>query len=94
MTFAFASLSSSCLTSGISYFCRAPQEHDLSLKCLNDYGRDKNECTPYFENYKYCRKFWSLVQSERKKEGIKPSLPPPEEREEVRKKYLPHLNNE
>ncbi|BFZ00060.1 hypothetical protein BsWGS_03099 [Bradybaena similaris] len=70
------------------------KEHDLSLKCLNDYGRDKNECTPYFENYKYCRKFWSLVQSERKKEGIKPSLPPPEEREEVRKKYLPHLNNE
>ncbi|CAG5118776.1 unnamed protein product [Candidula unifasciata] len=68
-------------------------EYDLSMKCLNDYGHDKNQCELYFQNYRYCRKFWSVIKSERKKEGIEPVLPPPEEREDVKKKYLPHLKD-
>lgn len=34
------------------------QEHNLSLKCLNDNNYKHDACEAHFENYKQCKAFW------------------------------------
>ncbi|RLU26826.1 hypothetical protein DMN91_000623 [Ooceraea biroi] len=64
------------------------KEHLLSLKCLNSNQGQHKLCEVYFINYKNCKKFWSNVQSERRLKGIKPYLPPLEERAKIKADYL------
>ncbi|XP_008544557.1 coiled-coil-helix-coiled-coil-helix domain-containing protein 7 [Microplitis demolitor] len=65
------------------------KEHRLSLKCIADNYENKNEaCAVYFDNYKACKKFWNNVYSDRKRRGVEPYLPPPDEREKIKSDYL------
>ncbi|KAG5326266.1 CHCH7 protein, partial [Pseudoatta argentina] len=79
------------------------KEHLMSLKCLNS-DKSRETCQPYFINYKNCKDFWKMfckitssirlfffqasVQYERKLKGIKPYLPPPEERAKIKIDFL------
>lgn len=64
------------------------KEHLLSLKCLDSNQIDRNACEVYFVNYKNCKEFWAKVQSERKLKGIKPYMPPLEERVKIKADFL------
>ncbi|XP_015520617.2 coiled-coil-helix-coiled-coil-helix domain-containing protein 7 [Neodiprion lecontei] len=64
------------------------KEHHLSLKCLNENNADHDACTLYFMNYKNCKDFWYQVTRERRKNGIKPYLPPPADRLKIKGEYL------
>ncbi|CAN8006903.1 unnamed protein product [Ixodes pacificus] len=64
------------------------KEQKLSLKCLDDNGYDKEKCTSFFVNYNMCQKFWLSIMKERRALGIEPALPPPEEREGIKKDRL------
>lgn len=63
------------------------KEAALSLKCLEEHFYDHSKCDPYFRNVRNCRQFWKQVQADRKRDGVKPHLPPPEERDAIRKEY-------
>lgn len=65
------------------------KERDSSLNCLDEYYYSRDKCKPYFENYNNCRKFWGFVMKQRRKEGIKPYLPEPEDRDKIKAQYLP-----
>lgn len=52
------------------------EESILSMECLKRNQDDKDRCELYFENYRLCRKFWSRVIAERKRQGIEPEVPP------------------
>ncbi|XP_005103878.1 coiled-coil-helix-coiled-coil-helix domain-containing protein 7 [Aplysia californica] len=69
------------------------KEHDMALKCLDDGGYDRSKCEDFFTNYRNCRKFWKFVSDDRRKKGITPYLPPPEEREQVKTEYLHQLHD-
>lgn len=62
-------------------------ERQLSLTCLEE-GRGGERCQPYFENYRTCVKFWHQVARQRRIQGEKPALPPPDLREQMRKEFL------
>uniref|UniRef100_A0A0K8RNV5 Coiled-coil-helix-coiled-coil-helix domain-containing protein 7 n=1 Tax=Ixodes ricinus TaxID=34613 RepID=A0A0K8RNV5_IXORI len=64
------------------------KEQRLSLKCLDDNGYDKKKCESFFVNYNVCQKFWLSITKERKALGIEPALPPPEEREGIKRDRL------
>lgn len=64
------------------------KEMQRSLQCLEKNQNTQKLCQKYFDHYNICRKFWSVVTTERRKLGIEPPLPPPEEREKVRKEYF------
>ncbi|GFY71843.1 uncharacterized protein TNIN_41301 [Trichonephila inaurata madagascariensis] len=64
-------------------------ERDLSLNCLDEYYYARDKCQTYFDNYNNCRRFWGFVTKQRRKEGIKPYLPEPEDRDKVKAQYLP-----
>uniref|UniRef100_A0A2R5L9R9 Coiled-coil-helix-coiled-coil-helix domain-containing protein 7 n=1 Tax=Ornithodoros turicata TaxID=34597 RepID=A0A2R5L9R9_9ACAR len=64
------------------------KEQKLSFKCLDDNLYDKDKCTRYFENYKKCQGFWLSIAKERRRNGIRPYLPPVEEREEIKRKHF------
>lgn len=63
------------------------QESKLSMKCLNDHDYDRIACQKFFDNYNNCKKFWLSVQRNRRSAGIYPLLPPPEDRDQIKKKY-------
>ncbi|KAK3596782.1 hypothetical protein CHS0354_038784 [Potamilus streckersoni] len=63
------------------------EEHQMSLKCLDENYYDKNKCEAYFENYRRCKKFWGKIQRERGRKGIKPVMPPYDEREEILRQH-------
>ncbi|XP_059156994.1 coiled-coil-helix-coiled-coil-helix domain-containing protein 7-like [Physella acuta] len=67
------------------------KENEMTTQCMNENGYNGEMCKDFFENYRNCKKFWSWVMDQRKKQGIQPYLPPPEERESVKKEYLPLL---
>ncbi|KAG2458485.1 coiled-coil-helix-coiled-coil-helix domain-containing protein 7 isoform X2 [Erpetoichthys calabaricus] len=56
------------------------EESDASRKCLdmNNYSKDK--CTLYFLHYKNCRAFWNNIAAQRRRDGVKPVIPPADER--------------
>ncbi|KAL7880014.1 hypothetical protein SRHO_G00022680 [Serrasalmus rhombeus] len=59
------------------------EESDGSQKCLDAYNYNKDMCSAYFLKYKNCRKYWHGVMLQRRREGIKPDMPTPKEREEI-----------
>ncbi|BFZ17027.1 hypothetical protein BsWGS_20066 [Bradybaena similaris] len=63
------------------------KELDLSKQCLTEKAPD--QCQDILKNLQHCRHFWSWVESQRKKEGINPAMPAPQDREQVKQKYLP-----
>ncbi|XP_068202473.1 coiled-coil-helix-coiled-coil-helix domain-containing protein 7 isoform X2 [Palaemon carinicauda] len=69
------------------------KEHTMSLKCLEDNDYDRNKCGWHFENYKKCQDFWSEIRVQRRRAGIKPNLPPVEERDEIKREYLEKLRS-
>ncbi|XP_063604447.1 coiled-coil-helix-coiled-coil-helix domain-containing protein 7-like [Penaeus indicus] len=67
------------------------KEHEQSYKCLDENNYNRDICAGYFENYKKCKEFWSNLRVERRRQGIEPNLPPPEERERIKKEYLEQI---
>ncbi|XP_051173494.1 coiled-coil-helix-coiled-coil-helix domain-containing protein 7 [Leptopilina boulardi] len=69
------------------------KEEVLSLKCLknNDYNQEK--CYDFFINVKICREFWDELRRERRSRGIKPELPYPNERKQIKEEYLKNREN-
>ncbi|KAL8621674.1 hypothetical protein ACOMHN_024645 [Nucella lapillus] len=63
------------------------KEHDMSFQCLDDNAYDRDKCGKHFQNYKNCREFWRLVVLERKRKGIQPYLPAPEDRKQSMRDY-------
>merc|ERR1712004_188408 len=63
------------------------KESQLSVKCMNDNGFDKEKCYYHFLNYERCKKFWNAVQSDRRSKGISPLLPPLEERDKIKAEF-------
>ncbi|PSN39410.1 hypothetical protein C0J52_18650 [Blattella germanica] len=68
------------------------KEHDMVFKCLDKNNYNYEKCNDYFENYKGCKNFWGRVRADRRKNGIVPNLPPPEEREKIRAEYVASKN--
>ncbi|XP_076756815.1 coiled-coil-helix-coiled-coil-helix domain-containing protein 7 [Xylocopa sonorina] len=64
------------------------KEQGLSQNCLDTNQYDYDKCESYFENYRTCKKFWGMIMSHRRKEGITPYLPLPEEREKIKAEYF------
>ncbi|KAH0954901.1 hypothetical protein HN011_011146 [Eciton burchellii] len=60
------------------------KEQLLSLKCLDSNQNQHNKCEVYFMNYKNCKEFWSAIEIERRSKGIKPYLPPLNERTKIK----------
>lgn len=64
------------------------KEQKLSLQCLEDNGYDYDKCRLQFENFKTCKGFWLAVARDRRRKGIQPEVPPPEERDAIKREYL------
>lgn len=64
------------------------KEHKMSLDCLDRNGYKHDKCGLQFANYKACREFWNRVQAERRRQGIYPYLPYPEDREKIQAEYF------
>lgn len=64
------------------------KERQISLDCLEDHDYDHSKCQLAFENFRFCKQFWNRIHKERAAKGIRPYLPPPEEREAIRREYL------
>jgi len=63
-------------------------ESKASMKCLQDFNFDRSRCGDYFDNYKACKQFWGAVHTARKRKGISPHLPPLEERQAIKERYI------
>ncbi|XP_002737211.1 coiled-coil-helix-coiled-coil-helix domain-containing protein 7-like [Saccoglossus kowalevskii] len=59
-------------------------EANASYKCLRDTNYERDLCYHEFVTYKNCKKFWNNVMINRRRKGIKPPLPPPEDRDQIR----------
>uniref|UniRef100_A0A1B6EB82 Coiled-coil-helix-coiled-coil-helix domain-containing protein 7 n=1 Tax=Clastoptera arizonana TaxID=38151 RepID=A0A1B6EB82_9HEMI len=64
------------------------KEQKQSYDCLNKNNYDHDSCQLYFDNYNACMGFWTSVKNERRRQGIRPLLPEPEDRERIREEYL------
>lgn len=64
------------------------KEQELTYRCYDLHNYDKEKCFLEIENYKTCKKFWGKISALRRSQGIKPSLPPVEEREKIKQEYL------
>lgn len=60
-------------------------ENQRVVMCLTRYCRQS--CLEEQTDYRLCRKFWSQVQTERKRKGICPGLPGPEERKQIFERF-------
>jgi len=56
-------------------------------RCMDKSGYDKEKCQLHMNNYNTCKRFWGEVRVRRRREGL-PPLPPPEEREAIKKEFL------
>ncbi|XP_014666542.1 PREDICTED: cytochrome c oxidase-assembly factor COX23, mitochondrial-like [Priapulus caudatus] len=63
-------------------------EQKLTYKCLNNKNFDQEACNNYFVNYNNCKAFWNSVRIDRKRKGIQPNLPLPEDREQIKAEYM------
>lgn len=63
-------------------------EHDLSLQCLEDNNYNRSKCANAFLNFTACKTFWNKIKVERQRKGIKPDIPPPEEREAIKREFI------
>ncbi|CAB3373237.1 Hypothetical predicted protein [Cloeon dipterum] len=64
------------------------KEQELSFKCMHDNNFDRDSCTNVFKNYQVCKEFWNHIKVQRRRDGIKPYMPPPEERDQIKSDYL------
>ncbi|KAJ8934115.1 hypothetical protein NQ314_013573 [Rhamnusium bicolor] len=64
------------------------KEQELSYKCFNDNNFDKEACQLEIQNYQTCKTFWHSVKAHRRKNGLYPTLPPVEEREQVKREFF------
>ncbi|KYB26462.1 coiled-coil-helix-coiled-coil-helix domain-containing protein 7 [Tribolium castaneum] len=64
------------------------KEQEQTYKCFHKNNFDKEACQLHIENYKSCKSFWNFVKSERMRKGIRPALPPVEEREQIKQEYM------
>jgi len=64
------------------------KEQKLSYKCLEKNDYDQKACITAFTNYTACREFWHKVGADRRRNGIRPHLPPVEEREKMKAEYM------
>ncbi|KAK2500526.1 hypothetical protein MC885_011612 [Smutsia gigantea] len=58
-------------------------ESDASTRCMDENNYNRERCSTYFLKYKNCRKFWNSVMIQRRCNGMKPSMPTAEERDEI-----------
>ena len=72
-------------SSSVRYQDPCYSESVKSLDCLAQNRYNKGACLRYFENYVTCRRFWTEIIHERRANNIEPEIPPPEERDEIRK---------
>ncbi|XP_037085879.1 coiled-coil-helix-coiled-coil-helix domain-containing protein 7-like [Pollicipes pollicipes] len=63
-------------------------EQSQVQKCMDKSGYDKEKCQLHMNNYNACKRFWGEVRRRRRKEGLEPELPPPEERAAIKKEFL------
>ncbi|XP_030715576.1 coiled-coil-helix-coiled-coil-helix domain-containing protein 7 isoform X2 [Globicephala melas] len=56
-------------------------ESDASTRCMDEYNYDKERCSTHFLKYKNCRKFWNSIMIQRRRDGVKPSMPAAAERD-------------
>ncbi|TEA10176.1 coiled-coil-helix-coiled-coil-helix domain-containing protein 7 isoform X1 [Sagmatias obliquidens] len=56
-------------------------ESDASTRCMDEYNYDKERCSAHFLKYKNCRKFWNSIMIQRRRDGVKPSMPTAAERD-------------
>ncbi|KAG7196827.1 hypothetical protein KM043_016612 [Ampulex compressa] len=63
------------------------KEYNRSLKCLEQNMKNKDACSIYFNSYKMCRRFWSNVIMERRRQNLMPLLPSVEDREKIKQQY-------
>lgn len=64
------------------------KEHHSSQRCLDRNNYDYSKCEAFFENYRRCKKFWGEIRAQRRRAGIRPHIPPPEERVEIKRKHM------
>ena len=57
------------------------------MRCLENNGYDKTKCGAAFDNYNVCKKFWNDVRLNRRRAGIEPYIPVPEDRPAMMSKY-------
>lgn len=72
-------------------------EQQFAYKCMSDNDYDREKCMHAFWNFRDCKRFWGAVKNKRLRLNIKPSVPTPEERNQIIEhlgKDLPyeHLN--
>ena len=72
-------------SSSMRYVDPCYKEARISYDCLAANRYNKGYCLREFENALTCRKFWTEIIQERKRNDIEPNIPPPEERDEIRK---------
>lgn len=63
------------------------KENEMSMACMNEHNFDRDQCMIFFQNYRNCMDFWSRVSKDRRRAGIKPNLPPPSERDQIKHEY-------
>ena len=63
------------------------KEQQMSLNCIMENYDDQKACKNYFQNVKNCLDFWMKIEIERRRKGIKPALPPVEEREIIKERH-------
>lgn len=63
-------------------------EQQITYKCFDKFKYDKEKCELEMYNYKECKSFWNRVRADRKRKGIKPYLPEPEERQQIKLQYM------
>ncbi|XP_057666915.1 coiled-coil-helix-coiled-coil-helix domain-containing protein 7 [Diorhabda carinulata] len=64
------------------------KEQELTYKCFHDNSFDKEACQLQIENYKLCKSFWYSVQKERRKQGVRPVMPPLSERDSIKREFF------
>ena len=64
------------------------KERQMSLRCMDSNHYDKDECAREFENFKNCKGFWTEIIKIRRRDGILPDIPPPEERDDIRRAHF------
>ncbi|KAG5879525.1 hypothetical protein JTB14_029891 [Gonioctena quinquepunctata] len=69
------------------------KEQELTYKCFNDNNFDKEACQLEIQNYTVCKGFWHAVKQERRRNGIRPLLPPLAEREDIKRDFFSKNNH-
>ncbi|CAH1364586.1 coiled-coil-helix-coiled-coil-helix domain-containing protein 7 [Tenebrio molitor] len=64
------------------------KEQEQTYKCFHKNDFDKDACQLQIQNYNVCKGFWNSVRAERRRKGIRPHLPPVEDREKIKAEFF------